>query len=316
MAVTANHRAKGTRLKDPRVNGPTTNEKDNVSPQKAKKQKKRKEVHNINAIFDQAERESKSKYRESPRDVLSPKFTGVKKATLGKFGAFSRVKQKAEMGARNRSVSTPDVEALHDFAKQKKGLPPSFGIAETLEPYIQESTSAWARKMEDSRKQLDAARNGVDPATGRSLNKSGVPSREDFDALAQEIEETNRPFEDGHLMMRFKNPDDPATPVIKEIRIGDITDRFFKRCAQHKVKQKQLDEEHEAIEQELAQLKQEILDDAAKAAKDMEKHTRALEEEVAAIEADAKAERAELKEQQKKNTALLNKKIQELVDMF
>ncbi|KAM3420609.1 hypothetical protein BST61_g3870 [Cercospora zeina] len=312
--TTTRHRAKGSRTRDPRIYGQAANDQENVSPQKPKKQQKRREIHNVNAIFDQADRNSKE--RRATRDDLSPKFAGVNKASLGKFGVFSRVKEKVETGARHDPVSSPDVEALHDFATQQRGVPFSFGITETLEPYMQESTSSWAHKMEESREQLNAARNGVDHETGRSLRKPGVPSKEDFDALARELEETNRPFEDGHLTMRFKNSKDPANPIIKTVRIGDITDQFSKRCAQHKAKQKELDEEHKDIEEEIAQLKQAILDDAAKAAEEMEKHTKALEDEVAAIEADAKAERAELKEQQKKTTAMLNKKIQELVDMF
>lgn len=127
MALTASHRAKATRTKDPRFYGPAANNKENVSPQKPRKQQKRREIHNINAIFDQAERSSNR--RAGTRDVLSPKFAGVKKASLGKFGVFSRVKERAETDARDDSVSSPNVEALHDFAKQQKQMPLSFGIA-------------------------------------------------------------------------------------------------------------------------------------------------------------------------------------------
>ncbi|KAF7189544.1 hypothetical protein HII31_09184 [Pseudocercospora fuligena] len=282
------------------------------SPKKSKASgsRKRKTV-NINGMFDF------SALKHGPdsvkaRNILSPVKAGIQKSSAKKSGFFSRLhaQKKNIVEASPLPPSNPDIFAAYRAGQGNH----SMGIAEAIEPYLEDVYDSWQAKLKAQHKALEAARKGIDPHTGEQ--RPGVPTQEDFVKLNQEIDDLDRPVEDEIVQLEFEHKD--RSPTIKNVRLGDLRDNCIKRAQKKYAQIKELEGRQKLIMEEISGIKDEIdgkSEASKKVAKEYESQLAAFQKEIEEVEKEATAERKKMKKEEADVNRQINRKIQELFDM-
>lgn len=315
MKAVAGNRVRGTRPASKHVGV----DKENLLHKKTTAPQKHKKPRDINGggIFGYAQcMGEKRRNADEARSILSPKFAGIGRPPVGKTGFFTRLHEEARArDSAEKGASSPDMDKVSRHARrhEQKQKALSCGIAGIIKPYMEGIATSWTTKLKDQHRQREAVRLDIDYKTGRPLNKPGFASTEDFARLAKRIQDLDQPFPDSRVTLHFRNPGGDVS--INHVRVGDLKDNILKQLKAQEAKHQQLKQDLDAIDEEIAGLRQEINDDASdrkKAAKEFEKQMKIFEKEKKEIEALAETERAEFRDEQKRTTAVLNQKIHEL----